>query len=480
MANPIYQGPVGPKGEKGDQGETGAQGPKGDTGAQGPQGPQGPRGEQGPKGADGSFETLTPEQKEELRGPEGKQGPAGPEGKQGIQGPQGPQGIQGEKGEQGIPGPTGPAGEKGEQGEIGPQGPQGIQGIQGEVGPKGPKGDKGEQGIQGVQGIQGEIGPMGPQGPKGDKGDQGIQGIQGETGPIGPQGPAGEKGEQGIKGDTGAQGPKGDSGVYVGTTPGATDTVWINPDDTNLDEFITETELTAKDYATKTYVNNAVAAGGGGSSGGNEVYIIQNPESPTEEDQAFLQEYFNYYVTNGSYKTMDIYFKNTIDSTLDNPFSLITNVKIYNSQWGKSIYFYSPMPTGVYGVQYAFNTTTGIYSYAIQQIRTSSKDWHWVDMNGYSQIDFSSLGTTNIQILKIVGYWDSDTNNVVTYEISTSNNNSFTDESDTKYYVNEPYYSERNTRFYFYNGGSYLYFRDETGTDYMGNGFTLLGVYYWG
>ena len=477
MANPIYQGPIGPKGEKGDQGETGAQGPKGDTGAQGPQGPQGPRGEQGPKGADGSFETLTPEQKEELRGPEGKQGPAGPEGKQGIQGPQGPQGIQGEKGEQGIPGPAGPAGEKGEQGEIGPQGPQGIQGIQGEVGPKGPKGDKGEQGIQGVQGIQGEIGPMGPQGPKGDKGDQGIQG---ETGPIGPQGPAGEKGEQGVKGDTGAQGPKGDSGVYIGTTPGVTDTVWINPDDTNLDEFITETELTAKDYATKTYVNNAVAAGGGGSSGGNEVYIIQNPESPTEEDQAFLQEYFNYYVTNGTYKTMDIYFKNIIDSTLDSPFSLITNVKIYNSQWDKSIYFYSPMPTGVYGVQYYFNTTTGIYSNAIQTIRTSSKDWHWVDMNGSSQIDLSILGITDVKILKIVGYWDNDTNNVVTYEISTSNNNSFTDESDTKYYVNEPYYSERNTRFYFYNGGSYLYFRDETGADYMGNGFTLLGVYYWG
>ena len=477
MANPIYQGPVGPKGEKGDQGE---------TGAQGPQGPQGPRGEQGPKGADGSFETLTPEQKEELRGPEGKQGPAGPEGKQGIQGPQGPQGIQGEKGEQGIPGPTGPAGEKGEQGEIGPQGPQGpqgIQGIQGEVGPKGPKGDKGEQGIQGVQGIQGEIGPMGPQGPKGDKGDQGIQGIQGETGPIGPQGPAGEKGdkgEPGAKGDTGAQGEKGDSGVYVGTTPGATDTVWINPDDTNLDEFITETELTAKDYATKTYVNNAVAAGGGGSSGGNEVYIIQNPESPTEEDQAFLQEYFNYYVTNGTYKTMDIYFKNIIDSTLDSPFSLITNVKIYNSQWDKSIYFYSPMPTGVYGVQYYFNKTTGIYSNAIQTIRTSSKDWHWVDMNGSSQIDLSILGITDVKILKIVGYWDNDTNNVVTYEISTSNNNSFTNESNTKYYVNEPYYSERNTRFYFYNGGSYLYFRDETGADYMGNGFTLLGVYYWG
>ena len=320
---------------------------------------------------------------------------------------------------------------------------------------------------------------MGPQGPKGDKGDQGIQG---ETGPIGPQGPAGEKGDKGVKGDTGAQGPKGDSGVYVGTTPGATDTVWINPDDTNLDEFITETELTAKDYATKAYVNNAVAAGGGGSSGGNEVYIIQNPESPTEEDQAFLQEYFNYYVTNGTYKTMDIYFKNIVDSTLDSPFSLITNVKIYNSQWDKSIYFYSPMPTGVYGVWYNFNATTGIYSNAIQNIRTSSKDWHWVDMNGSSQIYFSSLGTTGVKILKIVGYWDSDTNNVVTYKISTSNNNGFTDESGTKYYVNEPYHTERNnTRFYFYNNnGSELYYRDENNNDYIGNGFTLLGVYYWG
>ena len=139
------------------------------------------------------------------------------------------------------------------------------------------------------------------------------------------------------------------------------------------------------------------------------------------------------------------------------------------------------MPTGVYGVQYYFNTTTGIYSSAIQAIRTGSKDWHWVDMNGSSQIYFSSLSTTNVKILKIVGYWDSDTNNVVTYEISTSNNNGFTNESGTKYYVNEPYNTERNnTRFYFYNNGSELYYRDENSNDYIGNGFTLLGVYYWG
>lgn len=88
------QGPIGPKGDKGDtgpvgpQGEPGIQGPKGDKGDQGEIGPQGPQGE---KGADGTmtFEDLTEEQKESLRGPQGIQGPIGPEGPQGIQGESG-------------------------------------------------------------------------------------------------------------------------------------------------------------------------------------------------------------------------------------------------------------------------------------------------------------------------------------------------------------------------------------------------------
>ena len=313
-------------------------------------------------------------------------------------------------------GPVGPKGEKGDQGEIGPQGPQGpqgIQGIQGEVGPEGPKGDRGEQGIQGIQGIQGEIGPMGPQGPKGDKGDQGIQG---EIGPIGPQGPAGEKGDKGIKGDTGAQGPKGDSGVYVGTTPGATDMVWINPDDTNLDEFITETELTAKDYATKTYVNNAVAAGGGGSTGGNEVYIMDYlTDNRTDADKTFLQNYYQYYVENNKPKSVDIYF-----STLNSG-----NVQVVSAILDSSSYFITlTMVDGKsitgYDKTFFFNPDGSYNREETSEKNIILKDWIWTDAIGNTSVNVYDLGSSTH--IKIVGYWDSDTNNVVTYEISTSNN----------------------------------------------------------
>lgn len=54
QGEPGIQGPVGPKGEKGDQGERGPQGPKGETGPQGPKGEQGEPGPKGEPGANGA------------------------------------------------------------------------------------------------------------------------------------------------------------------------------------------------------------------------------------------------------------------------------------------------------------------------------------------------------------------------------------------------------------------------------------------
>ena len=86
-------GPQGLQGPQGAQGETGAAGPKGDKGDIGLTGPQGPQGEAGPKGDKGdafTYNDFTPEQLASLKGDKGDTGPQGPEGPQGPQGEAGP------------------------------------------------------------------------------------------------------------------------------------------------------------------------------------------------------------------------------------------------------------------------------------------------------------------------------------------------------------------------------------------------------
>lgn len=103
----------------------------------------------------------------------------------------------------------------------------------------GPKGDTGEQGPQGE---------AGPQGPKGDKGDPGETGPQGPQGEPGIQGPKGDTGEKGDRGEQGPQGPAGQNGNdYVLT-------------DADKQQIAGLVDLT--NYATTTYVDNAVANSG--------------------------------------------------------------------------------------------------------------------------------------------------------------------------------------------------------------------------
>lgn len=59
QGEPGIQGPIGPKGEKGDQGEPGPKGEPGDNGAPGIQGPKGDPGEKGEKGDPGSDASVT-------------------------------------------------------------------------------------------------------------------------------------------------------------------------------------------------------------------------------------------------------------------------------------------------------------------------------------------------------------------------------------------------------------------------------------
>ena len=199
-------------------------------------------------------------------------------------------------------GPIGPKGEKGDQGETGAQGPKGDTGAQGPVGPQGPRGEQGPKGADGafesltpeqkeeLRGPEGKQGPAGPEGKQGIQGPQGIQGIQGEkgpqgdVGPIGPKGPAGEKGDKGDPGEKGEAGPAGDSGVYVGSeTPTNDANIWIDPNGTPID------------------------VGGGGEC--RSIILPCYSNKLTDEHKAFLEEMWQYYMTNNAITPADIYIE---------------------------------------------------------------------------------------------------------------------------------------------------------------------------
>lgn len=119
-----------------------------------------------------------------------------------------------------------------------------IPGPQGEPGPKGASAyeiavDNGFEGsetewLASLKGEKGTDGRMGVDGPPGPKGDPGPQGPTGATGPQGDVGPAG---------------PAGDPGVYIGTTPPVSASVWINPEAEEIETL-----------ATKAYVDEQIKA----------------------------------------------------------------------------------------------------------------------------------------------------------------------------------------------------------------------------
>lgn len=173
----------------------------------------------------------------------------------GASGPTGPAGSPG-----GATGPTGPAGPTGATGPPGATG-AGTTGVTGPLGSTGPTGPQGATGSLGATGV-GSTGPTGPQGRTGSTGAAGLV-IQptaplrtdvlwvdsddssptevGSTGPTGPAGsPGGATGPTGPIGPSGATGPLGSTGstglVIQATTPGRTDVLWVDSDDTSPTE----------------------------------------------------------------------------------------------------------------------------------------------------------------------------------------------------------------------------------------------------
>lgn len=108
------------------------------------------------------------------------------------------------------------------------------------------------------------------------------------------------------------------------------------------------------------------------------------------------------------------------------------------------------------------------------------KDWHWV-----THSDIQNIQVPECSHIRVMGYWDGDTNKVSNYDISTTNGNWFVSEYGSNYFVNEQYkvedFSGNRTLFYFKNNGGYLEFKNYNDEFYAdAYGFTMLGYYYWG
>jgi hypothetical protein len=102
---------------------------------------------------------------------------------------------------------------------------------------------------------------------------QEITTIMGPAGPQGEPGPQGEVGPQGPQGIQGEQGPAGSD--YVLT------------------------------YADKQEIANMVEGGTGGSC---EIYTLHVPSyMTTEEDKAWITDFWNYWESNGKQKPVHLY-----------------------------------------------------------------------------------------------------------------------------------------------------------------------------
>ena len=392
------------------RGPAGPQGIPGPIGPKGPQGEVGPVGPQGPKGEDAVFDfnTLTPEQKEELRGPQGIQGPVGPAGPQGEVGPQGSQGVQG---------PIGP------QGPIGETGPQGEPGIQGEPGKDYVLTEEDKEEIASNISLDDYA--------KKDYVDEAIANIDIPEGEIVDE-------------------------VYVGTTAPTDENVkiWVNP----------EEEL---EFATKAYVDEAVASAGGDSGSIYMFDVCCNTASTgfTDADKAKCVEILNGFKNDGKLIECDLWIRPS--SFSPSFYSKITDVRYYAGN-SPMIYFFTSNNNRE-GMQVSFSTT-GAFSRASYYTGSSNsaKEWRY--------LADSNLYVSNYSLVKVVGYFDGDTNAIATFDITTTNNNYFYEEAGSYYY--KPWaYNDEVGILYFYNDTGSLILNFDSNN---GHSFTPLGYWYWG
>ena len=356
------KGEKGDKGDKGDRGEQGLQGVPGKDGTvkfeelteaqkaelKGEKGEQGERGFTGATGAAGKDGISVTH---EWNGTTLTITSASGTTSQDLKGAKGDKGDKGDRGEKGEPGAIGAQGIQGERGLTG------AQGIQGEKGLKGDKGDTGKDGYTPVKGIdywtaaeQQEIITA-----TADAINAGFV-TDGELETtlksylskpeamgtyvnnsrfdiyVSAQNDTYNKvkaleentyTKSEVDAKIAAGGGGGGSADLTGyaTEKYVDDAIAAIPQP-DLTGYVTETELNGKGYttmsavegkgyATTVYVDNAVANAGGGSSSGAETFTfnVGHYDGATDEEKAFVVDYYNYFNTNEKLKPVTIYLK---------------------------------------------------------------------------------------------------------------------------------------------------------------------------
>ena len=287
-----------------------------------------------------------------------------------------------------------------------------------------------------------------------------IQGAPGEKGEQGIQGPKGEPGasyvlteadKQEIASMVEVPGGGGVEEVYTGTTAPTDENIkiWINP----------EEEL---EFATVAYVDEAVAGAGGGS--GNS-YVFDGDlatRSFTAADKAKFAEVYNGYITNGKLIEYDLWIRVSTSANYEQ----ITRIEYVSGINPPRMYFYTANKEGLI---VTFNASTGAYSGSqYTTFGNSVKDWYWSE---------GLYGTGSYSHIKVVGYFDTNTSDITSFDISTSNNNYFNEEGGTFYHHVWSYQGEVNT-IVFYNNWGDVQVSEFCSNE--GHAFTPLGYWYWG
>ena len=267
-----------------------------------------------------------------------------------------------------------------------------------------------------------------------------------------------------------------------------------NPAESKIDEREADVAVTCSrlDYAVKAAMCDGKGAAwtaeeqaaarrrlnieSGGSSTGGESLFITFP-TPTKEEQVALKEYLTYYLEYNKLKPVNIYY-----ISYETYYQLITEVDItiYSDTIELALSSLSQYTPDSKKIRYKFYKNTYDYKdYYYESPLNNTKDWHWVDKSSeYNSVNISG----DVSHIRIVGYYNYDTNNTVTYDISTSHGNNFYEELYAKYYVVGFENSGNIIPAYWYNTDGYnLELRDMQGNSLMySGGFALLGYYYWG
>lgn len=216
------------------------------------------------------------------------------------------------------------------------------------------------------------------------------------------------------------------------------------------------------DYATKDYVDDAIENIdiSGGNSGSSNVYVFEKSlRYFTDNDKAKIQEIFDYMATNGKMMECELWYP----FTSSNPVKIISVVK---ASQGLELFLADTNDGYKRSIYCVFSN--GVYNRCYQNEQQKGGGWRWRDDSGLYDI-------SSYSIIKVVGYYNGDTDAIGTFLITTSNGNTFDNEYGTHYYSTWAYEMNMGT-VGFYNEGSSLSmsFNSDNGCT-----FNILGYYYW-